>query len=160
MEKERERAYENNYESPIQPSKAATDEHYNTALRFCVDNYEDIVHCPDLDAVYIATPHTGHYKNTGVIPVVDRVLAIHVIMVSGGTSSIRVLVRAVAEGLGVVFSTYTGGEDMFAEDRNGDIATAVLQQVQVDEMAEVFDFFFQGYPVGFAIVKHVAQHAG
>ena len=45
MEKERERAYENNYESPIQPNKEATDDHYNTALRFCVDNYENIALC-------------------------------------------------------------------------------------------------------------------
>ena len=27
-------------------------------------SYEDIVNCPGLDVVYIATPHTGHYENT------------------------------------------------------------------------------------------------
>ncbi|MCB0556904.1 MAG: Gfo/Idh/MocA family oxidoreductase [Phaeodactylibacter sp.] len=27
-------------------------------------NYEDILSCPDLDAVYIATPHTSHHENT------------------------------------------------------------------------------------------------
>ena len=27
-------------------------------------NYEDIINCPDLDVVYIATPHTGHCAST------------------------------------------------------------------------------------------------
>ncbi|MEM1322456.1 MAG: proline dehydrogenase family protein, partial [Bacteroidota bacterium] len=45
MEKERERAKEMGYESPIQPNKAATDDAFNTALRFCVDNYEQIASC-------------------------------------------------------------------------------------------------------------------
>ena len=58
----------------------------------------------------------GIKKVPGVIPVVDRVLAIHVGMISGDTPSIRVLVRAVAEGMGVVFSGTTGGADMLAED--------------------------------------------
>jgi predicted dehydrogenase len=26
--------------------------------------YADIVHCPDLDVVYVATPHVGHWANT------------------------------------------------------------------------------------------------
>jgi len=42
MEKERERAKEMNYPSPIYPNKAATDDAYNTAIRFCVDNYEEM----------------------------------------------------------------------------------------------------------------------
>lgn len=45
MEKERERSYEMNYDSPIQPNKAATDDAYNTALKFCVENYEQISLC-------------------------------------------------------------------------------------------------------------------
>lgn len=45
MEKERARADEKGYQSPIQPSKAATDDAYDTALRFCVDNYEKIALC-------------------------------------------------------------------------------------------------------------------
>ncbi len=45
MEKERERAREMGYPSPIQPNKQATDDAYNTALRFCVDNYEKIGLC-------------------------------------------------------------------------------------------------------------------
>jgi proline dehydrogenase len=38
MEKERERAAEMGYESPIQPDKAATDRDYNLALKYCLDN--------------------------------------------------------------------------------------------------------------------------
>ena len=38
MEKERERAKEMGYQSPIQPDKAATDRDFNLALEFCVDN--------------------------------------------------------------------------------------------------------------------------
>ena len=42
MEKERKRAEEKGYPSPIQPDKVATDRDYNLALRFCVDNIERI----------------------------------------------------------------------------------------------------------------------
>jgi proline dehydrogenase len=42
MEKERERAAEMNYPSPIQPDKAATDRDYNLALEYCVENVSDI----------------------------------------------------------------------------------------------------------------------
>ncbi len=45
MEKERERAKEKGYPSPIQPSKQATDDAYNMALRFCINNYESIASC-------------------------------------------------------------------------------------------------------------------
>ncbi|MEM8906540.1 MAG: proline dehydrogenase family protein [Bacteroidota bacterium] len=45
MEKERKRAEEMGYASPIQVDKAATDDAFNTALRFCVDNYEYIGSC-------------------------------------------------------------------------------------------------------------------
>ncbi len=38
MEKERERAEEMNYPSPIQPNKAATDRDYDLALRYCLSN--------------------------------------------------------------------------------------------------------------------------
>ena len=40
MEKERKRAKEMNYPSPIHPNKEATDDAFNMAVRFCVDNYE------------------------------------------------------------------------------------------------------------------------
>ena len=42
MEKERERAAEMGYESPIQPDKKATDRDYNAALEYCIDHLEDL----------------------------------------------------------------------------------------------------------------------
>jgi proline dehydrogenase len=40
MEKERKRAAENNYDSPIQENKEDTDRDYNLALEFCVGNID------------------------------------------------------------------------------------------------------------------------
>ena len=45
MDKERERAEEMGYPSPIQPNKQATDDAYNQAVRFCVEHYETIASC-------------------------------------------------------------------------------------------------------------------
>ena len=42
MEKERERAEEMNYPSPIQPDKASTDRDYDAAIKYCVENVEEI----------------------------------------------------------------------------------------------------------------------
>jgi proline dehydrogenase len=42
MEKERERALEQGYSSPIQPTKEATDENFNNGLAFCIDNKQRI----------------------------------------------------------------------------------------------------------------------
>jgi len=42
MEKERERAEDMGYTSPIQPTKEATDDDYNKALAFCIDNKQRI----------------------------------------------------------------------------------------------------------------------
>lgn len=42
MEKERERAAEMGYGSPIQPTKEATDADFNAAVKFCFDHLEDI----------------------------------------------------------------------------------------------------------------------
>ncbi|WP_379091147.1 proline dehydrogenase family protein [Pedobacter sp. UC225_65] len=42
MEKERKRALEMGYPSPIQPDKAATDKDYNESLRFCVQHIDQI----------------------------------------------------------------------------------------------------------------------
>ncbi len=42
MEKERERAAEMGYESPIQPDKKATDTDYNAALEYCLDHVDDV----------------------------------------------------------------------------------------------------------------------
>lgn len=42
MEKERRRAAEMNYPSPIQPDKAASDSDYNLAVKFCIDNIDEV----------------------------------------------------------------------------------------------------------------------
>ncbi len=42
MDKERERAEEKGYPSPIQQNKQATDDAYNMAVRFCLDNIEHV----------------------------------------------------------------------------------------------------------------------
>lgn len=42
MEKERERAAEKGYPSPIQPDKAASDRDYDAALRYCVDHIDRV----------------------------------------------------------------------------------------------------------------------
>jgi len=45
MEKERERATEMGYPSPIQPDKAATDRDFDLGVEYCVKNYETIASC-------------------------------------------------------------------------------------------------------------------
>ncbi len=45
MDKERDRAKEMGYKSPIQADKPATDDGFNMALRFCLDNYKEIAVC-------------------------------------------------------------------------------------------------------------------
>lgn len=45
MEKERDRAKEMGYPSPIQPDKAASDRDYNLAVEFCVANYQTVASC-------------------------------------------------------------------------------------------------------------------
>ena len=42
MEKERERAGENGYESPIHDDKASTDEDYNAALDYCLKHLDEV----------------------------------------------------------------------------------------------------------------------
>lgn len=42
MEKERTRAAERGYPSPIQPDKAATDRDYNEAVAYCIDHIDNI----------------------------------------------------------------------------------------------------------------------
>ena len=42
MEKERARAVEMNYPSPIQPDKAATDRDFDSAVEYCLENVENI----------------------------------------------------------------------------------------------------------------------
>ena len=45
IDKERNRAKEQNYPSPIQPNKEATDRDYNDALKFCFENIDKIAFC-------------------------------------------------------------------------------------------------------------------
>lgn len=45
MEKERQRASEKGYPSPIQLDKMSTDNDYNAAVKFCVENHERIGSC-------------------------------------------------------------------------------------------------------------------
>lgn len=45
MDKERDRAEEYNYPSPINETKAETDKMYNDGVRYCVENYETIASC-------------------------------------------------------------------------------------------------------------------
>ena len=45
MEKERARAIKLNYATPINADKAATDDLYNTALRFCIDHLDTMAVC-------------------------------------------------------------------------------------------------------------------
>jgi proline dehydrogenase len=42
MEKERKRAEELNYSSPIQPNKETCDADYNEALKYCINHYQNI----------------------------------------------------------------------------------------------------------------------
>jgi len=42
MEKERERAAEKGYPSPIQPDKISCDKDYNEAVEYCIKNYSDL----------------------------------------------------------------------------------------------------------------------
>ncbi len=42
MEKERKRAEERNYVSPIQPDKESSDNDYNAGVKFCIDNIDRI----------------------------------------------------------------------------------------------------------------------
>jgi len=45
MEKERERARAMGYPSPIQETKENTDRDFNSAIKYCVDHYEQIASC-------------------------------------------------------------------------------------------------------------------
>ncbi len=42
MEKERSRAYDRGYDSPIQPDKESTDRDFNTAVAFCIEHLNEI----------------------------------------------------------------------------------------------------------------------
>jgi proline dehydrogenase len=45
MDKERERAQEMGFPSPIQPDKSATDKSFNDGIRYCIENHDTISTC-------------------------------------------------------------------------------------------------------------------
>jgi proline dehydrogenase len=63
MEKERERAQEKGYPSPIYANKEATDKGYNDAVRFCIDRLEQV-------GVMIATHN--EYSNMLVVEMLQQ----------------------------------------------------------------------------------------
>jgi len=69
MEKERKRAEEKNYPSPIYPTKQATDKGFNDAVRFCIDHLDQI-------GVMIAT-HNDYSNMLGVELLQQKGLPLH-----------------------------------------------------------------------------------
>jgi len=70
MEKERTRAAELHYSSPIQPDKAATDRDYDTAVRFCLDRL-------DKAAVFIGTHNEQSCLKAATYMEVNHIPATH-----------------------------------------------------------------------------------
>lgn len=66
MDKERARAEEYGYASPIQENKAATDNDYNTALQFCVENYIYIASCNASHNAYSAALQANLIAQKGI----------------------------------------------------------------------------------------------
>ena len=66
MEKERDRANEYGYPSPIQDNKKATDNDYNTAIQFCVENYTDIASCNASHNEYSASHQATLIEQKGI----------------------------------------------------------------------------------------------
>lgn len=64
MEKERNRAIENNYPSPIQPDKESSDRDYNAAVEFCIAHLENI-------AVIVASHN--EYSNLYATQLLDKI---------------------------------------------------------------------------------------
>lgn len=63
MEKERKRAAENGYPSPIQPDKESCDRDYNEAIRFCVDH---------LDRISLVVASHNEYSNLYTTQLLDQ----------------------------------------------------------------------------------------
>ena len=68
MEKERERAAEMGYPSPIHPSKEATDDAFDTGIRFCLDNWERIAFCNASHNVESARKQVEYIRAKGLDP--------------------------------------------------------------------------------------------
>lgn len=63
MEKERRRADEKNYPSPIQDSKQSTDKDYNLALEFCIER---------LDKLYLVVASHNEFSNLYATELLQR----------------------------------------------------------------------------------------
>ncbi len=63
MEKERNRAAEMNYPSPIQPDKENCDKDYNAAVEFCIDH---------LDKIYVIVASHNEYSNLLTTQLLER----------------------------------------------------------------------------------------
>jgi proline dehydrogenase len=61
MEKEADRAEEMGYESPIQPSKSATDKDYNLGVEFCIEN-----------GVYLVSGSHNEASNHFVVDLIEK----------------------------------------------------------------------------------------
>lgn len=65
MEKERERAEEKGYNDPILPDKEHTDQQYNDALRYCVENIDNMELCSgshNEQSNYLLTELIAHHQ--------------------------------------------------------------------------------------------------
>lgn len=65
MEKERKRAMDMNYESPIQPNKFASDKDYGLSLQYCVENIDTMAICAgshNEDSAILLTQFMERYK--------------------------------------------------------------------------------------------------
>ncbi|MDQ2864072.1 MAG: proline dehydrogenase family protein, partial [Bacteroidota bacterium] len=63
MEKERKRADEKNYPSPIQPNKEQTDTDYNAALEFCIEH---------IDTIYLIVASHNEFSNLFATQLMDK----------------------------------------------------------------------------------------
>ncbi len=68
MEKERQRAAQMGYPDPINPNKETVDDHYNTALRFCLDHIERIALCNASHNAHSALLQVERMAQKGIPP--------------------------------------------------------------------------------------------
>lgn len=73
MEKERKRAAEKNYPSPIQPDKAASDRDYNEALHYCVTHLDHVSICAGTHNESSSMKLVGLMKENNILPSDKRI---------------------------------------------------------------------------------------
>ncbi len=74
MEKERQRAAQMGYPDPIHPTKEAVDDHYDTALSFCLEHIEHIAVCNASHNVRSAQIQIERMAQRGISPQHPHVL--------------------------------------------------------------------------------------